>query len=158
MRSDRVLAVLIAAGAACSVAAAQQQDGLQKGGFASAAMKTSGPLLDGGLVEPIRVEVNGLEVPFTVGGNDSNFELYNNLGANNFISTTHHYRTLDDFGLANGQTAMITGLRPAFGTPAAASSIPTVNVTVEFRFFGTMNPAVTPVNSPPACRRPAAAP
>jgi hypothetical protein len=102
-------------------------------------------------IAPTRVEINGVDVPFTVVGEagDTQTDLYDNVGAAAFAATTHPYRVLDDFAFA-GSAVQITGLRPSWSTPAALTIPTTEAVIVEFQFFGTLNPAVTPVNSAPS--------
>src|SRR5262249_17835406 len=136
-------------GCACSLAQAQSGDRLDKSrsrlsGFSHARLR------DGGTLNPIRVEVDGVEVPFVVtGGADSQVDLYDNIHAGDtlFVAATHTSRTLDDFTFAGGQTAVVTGCRPSWATPAVITVPLTETVVVDFQFFSTLNPAVTPVNS-----------
>jgi hypothetical protein len=151
------LVIVMMAGLAQSAAMAQRQqvtDTPRPAKSTGPHLRHSAPLRNGGTVTPIMVEVNGVVVPFSLvaEGADSQFILYDNIntGDNLFTDVAHHYRTLDDFAFAGGQSAVITGLRPAWGTPAVITVPTTETVVVEFQFYGTLNPAVTPVNGPPA--------
>ena len=152
------LAIVAVAGLACSAAFAQRSGEtapqIQRKSQARTVGHTA-PLRDGGNVDPIKVEVNGVEVPFTLirdgSGPDTQTNLYDNVGTGpNFASTNHQNRTLDDFTLAGGQPVLITGVRPSWATPAVATGSALQSVSIDVQFYGSLNPAVTPVIGAPA--------
>ena len=107
MTRSTSLALALVAGAACSVSLAQQSDVYSGSKGKPTALKhKSRALRSSATVNPVKVEIDGVQVPFTLadpnGATDSQFLLYDNRGAtDNFTSNTHRHRTLDDFAIAD---------------------------------------------------------
>ena len=159
MRKTRIhgVALVAVAGLACPAIWAQTGDSQQTTGARRDRVRRVSPvpLQDGGLVTPTEVRVNGVSVPFWQedGGTDNHVIVYDNMAPPNgtlFAPAATNQRALDDVSFTGGPGAgagrQITGVRFGIGTVATPAN-PTAAVTVEFEFYNTLNPAVTPVNS-----------
>jgi hypothetical protein len=152
--SIQCVALLAVAGMACSMAAAQSSESHSSPtkSDARATPKKYRVLTNHEVINPERVWLNGVEVPFTLGDGsamDAVTVAYDNISTGPFLAdTVRHNRMLDEVTFS--QTAEVLGIRPSWATAPTVSSIATVAVVVEFQFFGTFNAGATPVNSGPA--------